>query len=512
MDIDSKLSRRNLLKATITASGALVAASCNKNQASDAAIQPVNSADALPKRRLACDIPQVTTTGAMRPFFPWGQGLILTDTTITSPAGKVQVSDLPDPQPELGVRLRGTPILERLWRVALRDVEMNRVDNQVGSYFSTGPHFQNLFFTRDQCYSGVLGLNRLFPERMRHMLESVIWMNDKLGFKVPRGFAVEGIDAPWEEEDIPFVFWDAAIPDPKAESFMTRYCMPAITRRTDEVMWIWCAHDLLQSQDAAEADWRWLLNEGEKWFARFGAPFHDKTDGLYRGQATLSDVHWRMQTSQGCGYPHTWTISDCVLIKATCTNSLYVLGMDALADAARRLGMADVSQRWIRKRDDLRAAMRNHLRHRNGTFAYYLDRWGQLSDRWFAAGSALAVLADVVIGEDAVRAVRSTPCSANGVELIYPPYPGDFVYHNNSSWPFCEALFLRALDHADGQDRSGMKLAMAARACHEGSFREVVNVRTGIPCHKKNFLWGAASFLDACRYAQIPLNESVKGW
>ncbi len=99
-------------------------------------------------------------------------GLELTETHITDRLGTVGVDNLPDPQPINETRLsdRATPIMQRLWAVALADVESNIVEDDTGRSFGAGTGFGTRVYTRDICLSGDVvrtGPGRVRPRRGR---------------------------------------------------------------------------------------------------------------------------------------------------------------------------------------------------------------------------------------------------------------------------------------------------------------------------------------------------------
>jgi len=252
-------------------------------------------------------------------------------------------------------------------------------------------------------------------------------------------------------------------------------------------------------------DWRWLYETGRECFQRLYDPFFDPEDGLYKGQASFIDIHY--EDTKATGYPSEWTISDCVHIKATSTNCLYVKGLEVMGVAARKLGLADEAASWASKARALKEAIRRELRFEDGTFAYFKDRSGRLEDRRDALGTALAVLLEVVTGEEAVQALRDYPVTDAGVSLFHPFYPVDNWYHNNSSWPFVDTLFLMASEKADGRDRIPLNLALLARVCRDGTFHEVVDLRNKEVRGSGGQLWTAAAFLGTCMRAGFELGR-----
>ncbi len=420
--------------------------------------------------------------------------LILEPTRLHDALGVIELSDLPDPEPSNKMRLKNaTPLIERLWRIALSDVESNIVRLPDGStYFGAGTGFGAQVYTRDISYSGILSLNRLYPGIMRQSLEHTRRVRLRLGFTVSRAHKVDGIEVNWAVEDI------------SEEEFLAKYRTNSYTRRTDDVVWLWCAGNLFERYGSPD-DWRWLYETGRECFQRLYDPFFDPEDGLYKGQASFIDIHY--EDTKATGYPSEWTISDCVHIKATSTNCLYVKGLEVMGVAARKLGLADEAASWASRARSLKEAIRRELRFEDGTFAYFKDRSGRLEDRRDALGTALAVLLEVVTGEEAVQALRDYPVTDAGVSLFHPFYPVDNWYHNNSSWPFVDTLFLMASEKADGRDRIPLNLALLARVCRDGTFHEVVDLRNKEVRGSGGQLWTAAAFLGTCMRAGFELGR-----
>jgi len=416
--------------------------------------------------------------------------LILAETSISDARGTITVDDLPEVHPRCGVRLAdATPIMERLWRIALADIERNIVGTADGRYFGAGSAYGVKVFTRDICYSGILGLNELFPDIMLDSIRFTRGLRNRLKFRVSRGYRVEGIDAPWVEEDI------------TEPEYSDKYSTNSYTRRTDDVVWLWCTGELLKHWDTPEL-WNWFLDTGRIFVPEFYQPFFDPVDGLYRGQASFVDIHFSHH--KATGYPRDWSIGDCVLVKSLSTNCLYVLGFKALAEAAARLNRASESRQWLERCDRLKESIRRHLRRADGTFSYFKDKNGALQDRRDALGSALAVLSGVVAGAEATAALKDYPVTDGGVPLFHPFFPENDWYHNNSSWPFVDTFFLKALEMTDGMDRSALNAALLARTCiGNRTFHEVTDFRTREVKGSGGQLWTAASFVDTCRRAGL---------
>ncbi len=410
--------------------------------------------------------------------------LVLKSDRMIDVLGETTLADLPDPQPKHPARMKNaTPIIERMWRIALRDVESNIVETDQGKYFGAGAIFGPKVFTRDISFAGVLGVNKLYPDLMRSSLEFTRNLRWDLGFKVIDYHKIDEIDVDWHLTGL------------GAEKFVNKYHTNCYSRRTDDVIWLWCAGDLIKDS-TNKKDWKWLYDWGTKFFERFYDPFYDETDGLYRGQGCFMDVH--SGPHKTTAYPHSWTTSDCVLVKATSTNCLYVKALQTMSQAAKKLGYKAQADQWSKKADKLKKAMCKELRYPDGTFAYYKDRWGKLAERKEALGTALTVLSEVVTGDDAVKALAGYPVTDVGIPTYDPFFGFERAYHDNTSWPFVVSLFFRALDKADGGDRTAQCLALVGRVCKNDGFREYIDMLDKSAKGSGSQLWCAAAFIDIC--------------
>ena len=426
-----------------------------------------------------------------------GAELKLLEDRLIDRLGEVRLGDLPDPQPECPARLVGaTPMLERLWRVALRDIESNIQETEDGRYFGGGAKFGVTVYTRDISYSGVLGLNRLYPQVMRDSLEATRRVRRKAGFTVSRGHAVRAIEAPWEDLDV------------SEPEFKDRFHTNSYSRRTDDVVWLWAASDLFALHGAEGADWEWLYSTGAEFFQAFYSYFYDPEDSLYRGQASFIDVAWPERGRVG-GYPQHFKIDDCLLLKAASTNALYLKGMRVMAEAATQLGKTEESREWSARADRLAKAIREHLVDADGRIVYYKDRHGELSERWEALGTALCALHGAVDAETARRSVERYPQTEIGIPVFHPFLEHDRVYHNKAAWPFVDTFFLAGAEKATGESKAAYNLALLARTARdEDGFYELVNMLTGEVRGSGRQLWSAAGFVNACVRAGIEITNA----
>lgn len=404
---------------------------------------------------------------------------------------RIHFSEFPNPLPRHPLRLQGaTPILERLWLNALCDIESNIVEQDGVRYFGAGKIFGPAEFTRDIAISGILGLNRLYPEPMRSSLEFTRRLRLKIGLTVSADHVIHGI--PCDVKDKP------------EHELRNDIGSASMARRTDDVVWLWCAGDLLKRKGSG-ADWEWLYDLGRRCFNELYNPFYDNTDGLYFGQSCFVDITYteplrpHFCSTPVTGYPLHYTASECVHVKALSTNCLYFRALLTMAEAAVATGCVVEAAEWETRAENLKSAILRTLKRPDGTFAYYKGPDGILSDKRDAFGSALAVLFEVVTGEEAIAALTGYPVTPNGVPLFYPFFPGNHFYHNNSSWPFVETFFLKALEKADGSARHAQNAALLARTCNrEGTFYEVMDLRDNSWKGSTRQLWTAAAFIEVC--------------
>jgi hypothetical protein len=317
----------------------------------------------------------------------------------------------------------------------------------------------------------------------------------KLGYKVSREEVIKEINAPWE-----------IIAEDKTE-VMAQYKSNSITRRTDDVVWIWAVDDLFKSHPEV-ADWKWFYNNGKKNFDEFYAPWYDKTDGLYKAQPTFHDI-------QSSAYPKGYSQADCVLLKSTSTNCLYYKALLSLANAAKKCNLPEESKVWNQKAKSLKAAIIKELMLPDGTFTYYKDRYGKVMPNQHNLGTAFAIIFGVVEGKAAKKAIENYPTSEFGTPLQYPfmENKGD---HNQASWPFCDTFFLIAKEIADGKDYTGYNAALLARTMGTkldpkknpewggfGSFHEKVQLPSGLISGSGSQLWTSAAFMNVCMRANL---------
>jgi len=424
--------------------------------------------------------------------------LVLNENSLSDGLGAFKTEDLPVVNPKCNFELKenASPITNKLWKIALRDCELNITTNAYGTYFAAGRRYTDRVYTRDISYSGILGLNALYPKEMFRSLQVTREVVTKMGYKVSTGEIIKEIDAPWD-----------AITDDKKQ-IMAQFKSNSITRRTDDVVWIWAVDDLFKSHPEI-ADWNWFYTNGKNNFNQLYSFWFDKTDGLYKGQNTFQDL-------QSDGYPDGYSQADCVLLKSTSTNSLYYKAMLCLANAATKCNLPQESKEWTKKAEALKAAIKKELMLPDGTFTYYKDRYGKVMPNQHNLGTAFAVIFGIVKGQEAKKAIDNFPSNQYGTPLIFPFLGDGKGDHNSAAWPFCDTFFFMAKEIADGKDYTGYNAAVLARTMGTklsskieaewggfGSFHEKVPLPSGLISGSGAQLWTAASFLNVCLRANL---------
>jgi hypothetical protein len=424
--------------------------------------------------------------------------LVLKSSSLEDGLGRFETSDLPEEKPKCTISLKpiATPLTKKMWNIALHDAELNLITNNYGTYFAAGRRYTDRVYTRDISFAGILGLNAIYPQEMMKSFRVTREVVAKMGYKVSTEEVVKEIDAPWD-----------AITDDRKQ-IMAQFKSNSITRRTDDVVWIWATDDLFKSHPEV-ADWNWFYTNGKSNFDALYAPWFDATDGLYRGQNTFQDL-------QSEGYPEGYSQADCVLIKSTSTNCLYYKAMLSLANAANKCNLPQESKSWTKKAEALKMAIRKELLLPDGTFTYFKDRNGKILSNQHNLGTAFAIIFGIVEGETARKAIDNYPYNQYGIPLIHPFLGKGKGDHNAAAWPFCDTFFLQAKEIADGKDYTGYNAALLARTLGTkfsdkrdkewggfGSFHEKVPLPSGLISGSGSQLWTSAAFMNVCLRANI---------
>lgn len=423
-------------------------------------------------------------------FIYKGNNLSMIENEIIDSLRTISHDSLPIRNPENKFKLEYiTPLTSKLWNIALTDIESNIVNTGNGKYFGAGKYFGLRIYTRDISYSGILGLNELYPREMLSSLQVTRDVRLRLGLHVAKNYIVPGINAEWKEDTL------------SEGEFLKKYHTNSYTRRTDDIVWLWAARDLFHRHPDI-ADWQWMYVQGNQCFERLYWPFFDENDGLFRAQASFVDIHYKGRKTTG--YPREFSITDCVLIKPLSTNCLYFQGMKTMAKACKKLGKKKEAVEWEKKAASLKQSILTHLKFEDGTFSYFKHQNGTLEPRREALGSALAVISGVVQGKDAKKSLAGYPVTWAGVPIFHPFYPWDRSYHNNTAWPYVDTFFLWAKEISENKDYTSLNAALLARTCvKDGSFHEVVNWKSKEPHGSGSQLWSASAFVNVCERAGL---------
>lgn len=417
--------------------------------------------------------------------------LSIDETGVSDSLRRLTIDSLSARQPAIQTKLKNaTPFTQKLWQVALSDVESNIVETPNGRYFGAGKEFGVMIYTRDICYSGILGVSQFYPELVLSSLKVTRDVRLKLGFKVPENYIIPELNVNWEKEDL------------TEGEFMKKYHTNNYIRRTDDVVWLWAAADLFERHPEM-ADWDWVHEAGNNCFNLLYNPFFDEGDGLFRGQSSFIDIHYD-NNAKATGYPQDWKITDCVMIKALSTNCLYYKGLLTMATCCEKTGKTDEAKIWTERAENLKSSIVKNLSFGDGTFSYFKHTDGHLESRREALGTALAVLSGIVEGEAAKKCMANYEVTWSGVPLLKPFYPWKGFYHNNTSWPYVDTFFLWAKEKTEQKDYTSLNAALLARTCVKtGSFHEVVNWTTKEPYGSGSQLWSAAGFINVCLRAGL---------
>ena len=401
------------------------------------------------------------------------------------------------------------PLTQRLFDIALDDINRNWVTDDGVSYFGAGKSFGSMLYTRDIALSGVLGLNLLYPESVLASLKKTRSIRRSLMFKIPseEQSMTSVLEAPFEVLKV------------SSSDYKTAYKTNSILRRTDDVVWLWCAGDLAEKYPELNVN-QWIYEEGNFFFDNIYKYFYDAQDRLYRGQSCFVDV--------GSGYPKEWNewpmAAECIMLKASSTNALYYKGMLVMAGACRGLGKIDEASSWEMRAADLKAAFLNTFLRQDGTIDYYKDRRGHMADRQHVLSTAFPVLFGMIEKESLKRVFANYPVFSTGLPLIWPFFDDGKFYHNNSSWPFADTFFLMAKEKALGVNLTSLNAFILARTCGQGyskkaenpwgdyelikkevdySFKELTHFASKKPVGSFHTLWTASAYVNVCNRANL---------
>lgn len=410
-----------------------------------------------------------------------GEHLVLERDRIRDAGWERRLDELPDPRPRHPARLTGTtPLMERLWRIALQDIESAAVDSESRPCFGSNDVRGERISTRDVSFAGVLGVTLLYPGLLQSSLELTRERRDALGFRVASGHELPEIPVEWTVEAV------------GERAFAARHGAHSYTRCTDDVIWLWPAGLLAEENQGLEY-WWWIYGMGTRCFERFYDPFQDPADSLFCGQPCVGTPVDTASRGHDLSGGADWKA--CVLSKALSTNCLYWRAMQTMVIACEEVGRDDDADRWEKRARELRAAIRSEFQRPDGSLASGKNRLGLQAEERDAMGTALAVLFEILPRDEARAAVANYPAGESGVPPVYPAPDTSKAppARTDDVRPLAATCFLKALEKVDGCDRTDLNAALLARVLGD----------TGGTRPTGNRLRNGAAFVDVCRRAGL---------
>jgi len=336
-----------------------------------------------------------------------------------APKGEVRIAPMP-------MRSQtGSVMFDALFALAQQEMDQDRVDAIRDPAFDEGRPvpcecFQTgarwpYVWTRDVSFAADLALARLDPQRTRQSLQ----------FKLSAA----------RDGHTPGLF--------VAQDTGSGGSWPI---SSDRVVWFLAARHLLD--DRAFADQVWQALQGT--LAQDRAMVFDAQMGLYRGETSFLD--WREQT-----YPD-WTREDVRFIGDSYALSTNVLHYQALRLAERLAGQHGDARAADYKAWADALAQQIDARFWREDMGQYMSYIGEAAHpvpyaKVDLLGLSLGILAEVLPGERARRALAAYPVGPAGSPVVWPQEAQQPIYHNRAIWPFVSAYSLRAARQLDDAPR-----------------------------------------------------------
>jgi hypothetical protein len=147
------------------------------------------------------------------------------------------------------------------------------------------------------------------------------------------------------------------------------------------------------------------------------------------------------------------------------TNAVHYEAHLIAAQMAALLG--EPNKKYLERAEAIKAGINKFLwMEEKGYYGQYLygRAYLNLSPRFEALGSALAILFDIACPEQAISIIERAPLTAYGTTCIYPHIPGIPPYHNNGIWPFVQSFWNLAAGKAGNEAALEHGLASVYRA------------------------------------------------
>ena len=249
----------------------------------------------------------------------------------------------------------------------------------------------------------------------------------------------------------------------------------------------------------------------------------DPADGLYRGEESFLD--WREQS-----YP-VWTRDNVLPIamsKALSTNVAHYFLLRTAADYSGMNNQPGLESKYAKWADDLKEAInRQFYEPKAGLYrAYLLSEDGGFEipvERYELLGESLAILTGVADAERARSIINKYPAGPFGPPVVWPEERTEFIYHNQSIWPFVTAYWIKAAQKAgnaeavDAGIQSLERLAALNLSNMEnydfmtGLSRVDTGPRKGPQINSRRQLWSAAGYLSMVQDVVFGLDTSMDG-
>jgi hypothetical protein len=288
----------------------------------------------------------------------------------------------------------GVPILDAVYNLSLEELIKNKTPD---GYFDTGAMWQGVW-TRDVAYSILLSLAFLDTEIAKNCLRK----------KVSNGKIVQdtGTGGSWPVSSDRMIWVAAAY-----EIYLV----------TGDVSWLDEILPIIQS--SVDADRKAVYSP----------------DGFVRGETTFTD--WRSQS-----YPGWMEPKDIYASNGADNTAIHIYALRVLSKLLQAKGR-DGSVYEI-EASRLETAFQKTFWDEDA--GYYLAyRYGNpfpvTAPQMVAMTQVLPSLFDIATSEQKRRLAESVPLTPFGIPTFYPHFTNIPAYHNNSVWPFVQALWTWAM-------------------------------------------------------------------
>ena len=387
------------------------------------------------------------------------------------------------------------PMLDAMYGISMRDHDRVTIDSKTyfymlcnrftrdfkipermipeGSVFWAGYGFNTYLYTRDTAYSSWLGTAYILPDVVDSHLKYLRGLRRELGLKVAKLHEIQIDGIPQEETGM------------TGQEMVQQYNTNCITRRTDDIVWVlglWEVYKSTCNRDLLD----YILEEFKYFDENIYCYFMDEATGLYRGQSSFIDVGGAPYGGRGAGAT--------VALKTLSTNCLCVGCFEILRKAAVMVGQDEFAATLKKRHDDLADATRMHFGAAG--WHHWLDDEGGSSGSQEVLGLAFLTLFDILPPKEGAKLLADYHDGDFGRPLMWPFFGSGRVYHDNSTWPFANAIYALA-EYKVGDRQEVIRKTMGDLCRHSlnGNFNEVLEWETGKFVGCPSYIWSAASYL-----------------